>query len=79
MNYLRFIYTKHSRARINEREISVRQVELTVRSPDNVRASFGDRCIAQKHFRNKIAEVVYTNVRGRIVIITAYWLEEFKK
>ncbi len=78
MNYLHFIYTKHAKQRMLERGLSIRHVEATVRIPMGVRSSFAGRQIARKRFGKKIAEIIFKQVKGRIVIITGYWVEGSK-
>jgi hypothetical protein len=76
MNYLSFVYTKHAKQRISERRIAINALENCVRLPDTLRHSFGGRCVARKRWKKRRIEVVYKKMQGRMVIITAYWVEE---
>ncbi len=69
-----FIYTKHANLRIKQRNLSTRQIERTILSPDRILPSFQERLLVQKKFGPKILEVVYQKEGKKIVILTAYWL-----
>ena len=72
---MHFIYTKHTKIRIEQRKLLRDEIEETIIGPDKTFASFWGRKIAQKEFQGKILEVVYKEENFNvIIIITAYWL-----
>jgi translation initiation factor IF-3 len=73
---MKFIYTKHAKLRINQRELSKKQIEGTVINSNKILYSFKGRLIAQRNFGTKTLEVIYKKLNGVIVIITAYYLKE---
>jgi len=69
-------YSDHCVERLKKRRISKLRVESTIQNPDNTLKSFRSRRLLQKHFGDKILEVV-TKVEGKkITIITGYYLKE---
>ncbi|MCG3205568.1 MAG: hypothetical protein KCHDKBKB_02290 [Elusimicrobia bacterium] len=75
MNYLLFTYTNHALERMKDRGVTHNQVGSAVRYPSFVRMSFGNRRVVRKYVGKKILEVVYIKKRGRIIVITVYWVE----
>ena len=73
---VKLVYTTHARLRMRQRGIGVRQIEVTVRSPDRVVRSFGGRLLVQRTIGSRQLEVIYRNAHLSAVIITAYWLAE---
>lgn len=69
-----FIYTKHANLRIKQRNLSTRQIERTILSPDRTLPSFQKRLLVQKKFGHKTLEVIYRKEGEKIIILTAYWL-----
>ncbi len=45
-----FIYTKHSKIRIKQRNLKTQQIGKAIIEPDKVTSSFKGRLIAQKNF-----------------------------
>ena len=54
-----FIFTKHVKLRIEQRELSEDSIKETLRNPDRVLPGLFGRSLAQKRFDSKILEVVY--------------------
>ena len=73
---MHFKYTRHIRLRIEQRGLSPGMIEETVSNPGHTQPSYQGRHLAQKSFRDRILEVAYGVEGERIVLITAYWLEE---
>lgn len=71
-----FIYTKHSKVRIKQRNLKSQQIEETIIEPDKVTSSFRGRLIAQKNFSGQTLEVIFKKQGNNVIIITAYWLKE---
>ena len=67
-------FTNHAKIRINERGISILHIEQTLKKPDTNKIGFDRIILAQKEFAGKILEVVYTENKKKIVVITAYYL-----
>jgi len=71
-----FVYTSHAEQRIEQRNLSVAQIEETVLQPDKVFAGFKQRMLARRDFSGNILEVIYRRQEDNIIIITAYWMDE---
>ena len=71
-----FIYTKHSKVRIKQRNLKSQQIEETIIEPDKVTSSFKGRLITQKNFSGETLEVIFKKQGNNVIIITAYWLKE---
>ncbi|MEK7145468.1 MAG: DUF4258 domain-containing protein [Patescibacteria group bacterium] len=72
-------FSIHFQQAIVERNISIDHLKKTIKNPDTLRQSFGDRMIAAKAINDKVLEVVYIKrvipkVKSEFVIITAYYL-----
>ncbi|MEM2989068.1 MAG: hypothetical protein QXU06_04060 [Candidatus Bathyarchaeia archaeon] len=72
-------YAKESvRRKIMARELSDELIERTLMEPDSIRASGGNRFIAQRlslrlGFGELLIRVIYEEVDGEKVVVTAYW------
>ena len=73
---MEIVYTNHAQIRIEQRELSKKQIEASIASPDQTLPSFKGRQLIRKQFDNKTLEVVYRKFSDKIVVITAYWLKE---
>ena len=60
--------------RMKERVISRKDIEGTIKNPDNIYRSFDDRVILQKKARGGTLEVVIRKDGRKIIILTCYWL-----
>jgi hypothetical protein len=68
----KIIYTNHAKQRMEEREITVKQVEQAVYGPDYTMSSFEGKHIATKKIGNHTINVVYKPEMDNIVVITVY-------
>lgn len=71
---MKFLFSWHSKQRLRERRIKVKDVKKVVLSPDWYQPAFRDRIQVRKKVRKKILEVIYIEQNGIITIITAYYL-----
>ncbi len=65
-------FTNHAKYRITEREISILQIEKTLKAPDSLKRGFENETVARRTFGKRILEFVYTKNKNKIIIITAY-------
>lgn len=72
---MKFEYTDHAEEKIQERKLSKEIIEGAVAMPDKVTDSVFDRKIAQRKVGNKLLRVVYEEVGGVYIIITAYYTQ----
>lgn len=78
------ILTSHAERQAVERNISLREIEKTLKHPANiVKAEFGGREIAQKVFtRNKrkyLYRVIFKRQNGGVLVITMYRTTKISK
>ncbi len=67
-------FTNHAKGRIDERNISILHIERTLKTPDTTSRGFDGTSISRKAFGGKILEIVYTESKKGVVVITAYYL-----
>lgn len=67
-------FTNHAKIRIDERGVSILHIEQTLKSPDTINRGFDGTILSRKGFAGKILEVVYTENKKKVVVITAYYL-----
>lgn len=68
----RIIYTNHAKQRMEERDITIKQVEQTVYGPDYTMSSFEGKRTATKKIGNRTINVVYKPEMDNIIVITVY-------
>ena len=66
------IYTDHAKQRMEERDVSIGQVEQIVYEPDYTVSSFERRIVATKKIGDRTINVVYKVEGDNIIIITVY-------
>ncbi len=72
-----YVYSRHVLKRMWQHELTSEMIESAVSQPDHTQPAFRGRYLARKKFHDKILEVVYLDTGGqRMILITAYWLEE---
>lgn len=76
---MEFIFTKHVKLRIKQRELDENIIKETLSEPDQVLPGLFGRNLAQKSLGDKILEVVYVKENNRLIIITAYLLKRREK
>ena len=72
MSKNKIVYTNHAKQRMEERSISVSQVEQVVYEYDYSVSSFDSRRIATKKIGNCTINVVYKAKKDTIIILTVY-------
>ena len=70
-----FVYTSHAKKRIDERGLTVAQIEETVLQPDSLLSGAKGRIVARRGFSGNILEVIYRRQEELIIVITAYRVE----
>ncbi|MCX6712493.1 MAG: DUF4258 domain-containing protein [Candidatus Vogelbacteria bacterium] len=71
---MEIIFTNHSQIRIEERGISLLRIRETIKKPDKSQISYLATSKVSKKYGNKTLEVVFRQNRGKVVVITAYYL-----
>lgn len=69
-------FSDHAEKQIKERKIPKNRVVNVVKKPTREIKSFRNRNLLQKQFGSRILEVVTVIEDTRIIVITAYYLEE---
>lgn len=69
-------FSEHALEQMKERSVSRVRVLTTVKKPDTKQKSFKNRVLRQKHFGDKMLEVVTITEGPRITVVTAYYPEE---
>lgn len=69
-------FSDHVVEQIKRRGISKKKVLETVDNPDREMLSSRGRRLLQKKFGDKVLEVVSVWEKGRLIIVTAYYLHE---
>ena len=72
MNPPGFIFTKHAQIRINQREITEREIISVVKQPDSIEPSFGERQVIRRKLPKGTLEVIYRKLGNKIIVITCY-------
>ena len=72
---MEIIYTDHSRMRMKQRDITEKNVEMALDSPDRVSSTFGGRKCARKTIGDEMLEGIFVRENDRTVVVTTYWLE----
>ncbi len=72
------IFTNHAILKLNQRNISKKLVEATIKLPDYELSSYSNRKVSYKKFGKLYLKVVYRKGGGNIIIITQYWDKNFK-
>lgn len=73
---MKFEFSEHSLERIKKRQITKGQIFQTIISFDETSGSYRSRKLFRKRFDDKILEIVTIKENSKIVIITAYYLNE---
>lgn len=71
-------FSEHSKQRLISRKICLEDLRGTISEPDRILDSYKDRKLFQKKIHDKILEVVTVEEDNKIIVITAYLLEEDK-
>ena len=69
---MKIIFTDHAKKRMNEREISIDNIEQTIEMPEYT-VSHNNLVEAYKTIDNKVLKLVYSRKGNFIKIITLMW------
>lgn len=72
----KLIFSEHALEQLKSRKILKKNVQTTIKNPENKIKSFRGRQLRQKLFNGKILEVVIYESENKIDVITQYFLEE---
>lgn len=70
------VFSKHALGQIKRRKISQRRVIEAIKHSGKKTVSFRERTLRRKQFDDTLLEVVTKTEGSRIVVITAYYLED---
>ncbi len=68
-------FSDHAIEQQKIRKIPKMRIIDTVRDPEETEASFRGRVLSRRSYRNKMLEVVTITEEKRIIVVTAYYLE----
>lgn len=69
-------FSDHAKRQLEKRKISRVLARKVVESPNKILPSFRGRKLRQKRIGDKLLEVVTKTEGARIIVVTAYYLEE---
>lgn len=69
-------FSKHAREQIKARGLTKKAIIEVVRNPEQIMSSYKGRKLRQKEVGGKLVEVVTKSEGSRIMVITAYPLED---
>ena len=72
------IFSPHALLKLNQRNISIKSVKETLKSPDYNVFSYSGREMAYKKFGKLYLKVVYKKEEKNVVVITQHWTEKPK-
>ncbi len=73
---MRIEFSEHAKQQLKRRRISQQLVKEVIQSPEDKVPSFRERELLQKHIGGKLLEVVTKREGLKIIVITAYYLED---
>ena len=76
---MKIIFSDHSEIKIKQRELSKELISKTVIAPDFIIPSYNNLERAYKQFGKLYLEVIFVKEEEILIIITAHWVEKFKK
>lgn len=71
---MKIIFTEHAKQRIKERKIEEKDVIYTLFAPDKYQPTYHDRICVSKKIGNKTLEIIYTEEKEKMIVITCYYL-----
>lgn len=72
---MKLSFTRHARARIVERRISLYRLRETLKYPDFIKPIFGEKILVRKRWGSEILEIVCVKKENYVRIITVYAYE----
>ena len=73
------VFTRHAILKSSQRRISKSLVAKTLKNPDKVTPTYGDRMAAFKKFRKLHLKVVFRKKGNDIIVITQHWVDKITK
>lgn len=71
---MKVIFTEHARKRLKERKIEEKDVIYTLFTPDKYQPTHSNRICVSKKISSKILEIIYTEEKEKMIVITCYYL-----
>jgi hypothetical protein len=71
-------FSKHSLLKLEQRKIGKNFVFATLRKPDYIKQSYGDRKTTFRKFKKLYLKVIFQEKFGSIIIITQYWVRKIE-
>lgn len=69
-------FSEHAKQQLTRRRIGQQLVKDVVQNPQKVLPSFRERELFQRRINDRILEVVTKQEGKKVIVITAYYLEE---
>lgn len=67
-------FTKHAREMLVFRRIKKKQVEATVKNPDDKSIGKSGKDVLYKNFGKNYLKVVISKEKGNVIVITDHWI-----
>ena len=75
MDSLNYIFTNHAQIRINQRDITEREIISVIKQPDSIEPGFKERQVIRRKLSRGTLEVIYRKLGNKIIVITCYWIK----
>ncbi|MDO8551307.1 MAG: DUF4258 domain-containing protein [bacterium] len=76
---MKITFSQHALLKLAERNLSQEFVIKTIKDPDFILPSRGNRERAYKRFRNNYLEVIFVKERESTIVITAHWVAKIAR
>ena len=73
------VFTRHAILKSGQRRISKSLIAKTLKNPDKVISTYGNRMAAFKKFRKLHLKVIFRKKNNDIVVITQHWVDKIAK
>ena len=73
---MNIIFSDHALEQVKSRKIPTKRIIDTIKKPQKKIKSFKNRMLRQRQFGSKILEAVTITEGSKIIVITAYYLED---
>ena len=71
-------FTSHALRKITQRNLKKAWVRETIKNPEYVLSSYGNREIAYKKKGKLYLAVIFVREEGNLIVLTTYWDKRFK-
>lgn len=72
-------FTRHADLKLRQRGITKGLVVKTLKNPNKVSQTYGNRTVAFKKFRNLHLKVIFRKKNNDIIVITQHWVDKIAK